>query len=502
MAKRNRVQTPHQRQGKRAVWLVLFLACACSEAQTSDGGTQNTSSATLGGGGTATMGGTAGPVTSTTGSTSVGGNGGAPPGTGGTSAGGGGSTVEVTASMSSTSGGTSTSTGGSGGTPTDVLADVTVRAGSVDRDHTITAFEYPEAAGQVLALRDEQGNLLPVQVDDAGVATFVLPALAALAEVSFSLVPAAGGPGGGATATEVPGAVRLSVDDNVVADFRTSSPPPEGVDPSNARAGYLHPVYAPGGTLVTDDFPIDPEGHPWHHGIWGAWTQAEFNGHVIDFWNSYKNEGRVDLDSVEATWQGPVHAGLAAKLVHIDLFGGEMVTALDERWVVRVYKTHATPAPYFVFDLESTQSAATAAAVHLLQWEYGGIALRGHAEWKNAANLAFMASDGVDRFDRSTGNGRAGRWCVMQGSVAGASAAFGALGHPSNFRAPQKLRIHPSDPYMAFAPVQDGDFFIEPEASYVTRLRFVTIAGAATAELLDRLWQDYATPPEVIVTPR
>lgn len=390
-----------------------------------------------------------------------------------------------------------------GGTAPDVLAEVTVRAGAVDRDHSITSFEYPEGAGRVLALRDEQGTVIPVQVDAAGVATFVLPALAALAEVTYGLVPGAEAPSGAATATEIPGAVRLAVDDNVVADFRTLSPLPEGVDPSNVRAGYLHPVYAPGGILVTDDFPIDPEGHPWHHGIWAAWTQAEFNGHVVDFWNSYKNEGRVDLDNVDATWEGPVHAGLDAKIVHIDLFGEGTTIAINERWLVRVYRTHAVPAPYFVFDLESTQTAATDTAIHVLQWEYGGFALRGHAEWKNAANLTFVAFDGVERFDRSTGNGQAGRWCVMSGSVAGTPAAFGALGHPSNFRAPQKLRIHPSDPYMAFAPVQDGDFSIAPGASpYVTRLRVVTMPGSPDAELLDRLWNDYATPPEVLVVPR
>lgn len=498
MAKRDRMSRPRQDIG--AGCLMLLVGCGGSEAPKSDVGTQSTSAATLAGGGTSSTGGTAGPVTNTTGSTSAGGSGGAPPSTGGTGAAGGASSVGPTASMSSTSATSNSSMGGSGGTSTNVLADVTVEAGSVDRAHTITSFEYPEGAGQILALRDAQGSLIPVQVDDAGNATFVLPQLAAGAAASFSLVPGTAAPSGGATATEVPGAVRLAVDDNVVADFRTSSPPPEGVDPSNVRAGYLHPVYAPGGTLVTDDFPIDPEGHPWHHGIWGAWTLTEFNGHEVDFWNSYKGQGRVDLDRVEALWQGPVHAGLAAKLVHIDLFEAGMTTALDERWVVRVYRTHTVPAPYFVFDLESTQTAATQAGLLLRQYDYGGFALRGHAEWKNAANLAFMASDGVDRFDRATGNGQAGRWCVMQGSVGGVTAAFGALGHRSNFRAPQKLRIHPSDPYMAFAPVQDGDFSIAPGEPYVTRLRFVTIAGPAAPELLDRLSDDYESPPVVTVS--
>lgn len=500
VARRHPVKASHQRTG--AVSLALLFALGCHDAPTSPGGTRGTGSETLGGGGLSSTSGTSGSSTSSTSSTSVGGDGGAPTGsggTGGTGATSGGSTGGPTSSGISTSGGGSSSTGG---TSTDVLADVTVRAGPLDRDHTITSFEYVEGAGQVLGLRDEQGTLLPVQVDGAGIATFILPTLAAGTEASFTLMPQTEAPVGEARATEIPGAVELSLDDYVVAEFRTSRQLPDGVDPSNVRAGYLHPVYAPGGTLVTDDFPIDPEGHPWHHGIWAAWTQTEFNGHVVDFWNSYKNEGRVDLDSVEALWQGPVHAGLDAKIVHVDLFGGAMTTALNERWVVRVYRLHAAPAPYFVFDLESTQSAASDARVDVLEWEYGGFALRGHAEWKNTANLTFLASDGVDRFDRTTGNGQGGRWCVMGGNVAGVPAAFGALGHPSNFGAPQKLRIHPSDPYMVFAPVRDGAFPIEPGAPYVTRLRFVTMAGLPDADLLDRLWNDYATPPEVIVIPR
>lgn len=114
--------------------------------------------------------------------------------------------------------------------------------------------------------------------------------------------------------------------------------------------------------------------------------------------------------------------------------------------------------------------------------------------------LLRLSSDGMNRFDRSTGNGQAVRWCVMGGDVAGTPASFGVLGHPANFRAPQKMRIHPSDPYMVFAPVRDGEFSIDPGVPYLTRLRFVTIAGAPDAALMDRLWDDYAEPPEVSVS--
>ena len=48
------------------------------------------------------------------------------------------------------------------------------------------------------------------------------------------------------------------------------------------RANYLHPVYSPGGTLLTEDFPTD---HPHHRGIFWAWHQILVDGEsVADSW--------------------------------------------------------------------------------------------------------------------------------------------------------------------------------------------------------------------------
>jgi hypothetical protein len=60
------------------------------------------------------------------------------------------------------------------------------------------------------------------------------------------------------------------------------------------------------------------------------------------------------------------------------------------------------------------------------------------------------------------------------------------------------MRVHPTDPYVAFSPVKEGDFTIEPGTTYVTRFRFVSTDGAPDPALYDRLWDDYATPPEVV----
>jgi hypothetical protein len=193
-----------------------------------------------------------------------------------------------------------------------------------------------------------------------------------------------------------------------------------------------------------------------------------------------------------------VHAGLDAQLVHVGFLGGK-TTALNERWLVRAYKTHDGNAPYFVFDLESTQTAANDAPLELLEYRYGGFALRGHAEWRDVEKAVFLSSEGLDR---SAADDNAGRWCFIGGSVRGKLAGYAGLGQPENFRAPQKLRVHPSDPYLAFAPTKDGAFAIEPGTPYITRFRFVSLDGAPEARLLDRLWNDYATPPDVALTER
>jgi hypothetical protein len=52
------------------------------------------------------------------------------------------------------------------------------------------------------------------------------------------------------------------------------------------------------------------------------------------------------------------------------------------------------------------------------------------------------------------------------------------------------------------APCQSGPFSIEPGQTFRGRYRFVAADGAADAALLDRLWKDYAEPPEVTLALR
>ncbi len=55
----------------------------------------------------------------------------------------------------------------------------------------------------------------------------------------------------------------------------------KGQPESLKRSSYLHPVYAPDGTLLTDD---DNPNHPHHRGIFWAWPEVTVNGKTGDLW--------------------------------------------------------------------------------------------------------------------------------------------------------------------------------------------------------------------------
>lgn len=469
---------------RSAILLVcLLIAAACAGG--GDGGGSPAGSG--GAAGSSSPGSGGGSMTTGSGGSPGGGTGGgAAPGAGGGSGTGGGSGAGAGGS----------SPGSDAAPPPAGALTITVAAGAHDRTGTIVSFDAgPQFAGQNRVLSNGSESV-PVQIDQSGRAVFVLPALKAQAQATFTLGAASQGP---ATITAVKEAdgVAINVGARKVLRYQMQGKLPGGVGPQYLRGGYLHPIYTPGGVLVSDDYPGD---HRHHHGLWSAWASTTFEGRHIDFWNMGQRTAKVDFEGLDGTWEGPVHAGFRARQVHVDLSGGGKV-ALKEQWVVSVYRipgaSEGAAPPYFVFDLDSTQEAGTASPVMLDKYIYGGFALRGHASWGGGGGATFLTSEGRNR---GNGNGTTARWCHIGGQVNGGPVGYAALGHPGNFRAPQPLRINPTDPFFSIAPVQDSGFTIEPGKPYVTRFRIVVSDGAADKALLDRLWNDYATPPVVTVS--
>lgn len=371
---------------------------------------------------------------------------------------------------------------------------VSVTAGNGDRHGAPVTFLLPEPLPEsAWGLVSEDGRQFPVQVDREGVASFVLDFLekGQVAELRLEERSGAVGPETGVRHTG--GRVHLSAAGRQVLQYhaeKNAMPRPD-IDPLYHRSGYLHPVVTPGGHVVTDDYPPN---HIHHHGIWAAWTNTRFQGRSPDFWNMGRGTGRVEAAELEATWKGPVHAGLQARHHYVDMTSGEDTAALAERFEVRLYNTGELP--YYLFDLVLEQRAATDSALALPTHLYGGVGFRGRREWDGAEHTRFLTSEGLDR---SNGHATRARWCYIGGLVDGKPAGLAFLGHPENREAPQPMRIHPTEPFFNFAPSQASAFAIEPGEVHVLRYRVVVHDGEPDPELLDRLWYDYAHPPVALV---
>lgn len=380
---------------------------------------------------------------------------------------------------------------------------ITVTAGAFDRSGTVVSFHFPDTVSPgVYTLKRENGEPVYLQVDNQNRGRFILQDLKAGSSRTYSVVAGAGAASpaaSGVESTSDNNTITFQSDGrNILSFFHGENDLPGELDERYRRGGYIHPVYSPGGVILTNH--LDTEMHPHHYGIWSAWTSTRYQGRTPDFWNIQDNTGRVDnADSLETAWEGPVHGGLRAKNYFVDLSASAPVIALNEEWEVTVYAKSAGSSEYHIFDLRVTQTANTAQPLVLSEYHYGGVSFRGHENWNNPENVSFLTSEG---YDRNNGNETRARWSHMGGVVDGKLAGIAVLGHPENKRAPQPVRIHPNIPYFVYSPSQLGEMVIEPGSPYIVRCRYITYDGEPDPQELNRLWNDYAYPPGVTVMAR
>ncbi len=368
-----------------------------------------------------------------------------------------------------------------------------VEAGDHDRVDTVVSFPQPENPPAFPALRSPDGKVLPVQLSDDGTGTFILPKLPAKASATFELVSLVKPmPDNVVTVENEDGGVSFSLDGKPVATFRgrTSSLPRGDIDPVYQRGGYLHPLVTPGGKTLTDDYPAN---HLHHHGVWTAWTKVVFQDRETDFWNMGKGNGKVDCKRLVSSWSGPVFGGIEAENEFTDLTSGKPVIALDEKWTVKIFAIPAGEKSYHLIELASVQETAGESTLVLPEYHYGGIGIRGLGAWDGAKNASFVTSENVT--DRDKANANPASWIAMSGPPESGSGTISILGSPENFRAPQPVRVHPTEPFVSFAPQIAGPMEITPGTSYRSAYRFVLTDEKPDPELLERLAKDFAEPP-------
>ncbi|MDE2835582.1 MAG: PmoA family protein [Bacteroidota bacterium] len=374
------------------------------------------------------------------------------------------------------------------GSTAHAQVEVWVEGGQEDRPVAVVTFTVAGVSGSWHAV-DSLGRTASMQVSRSGQAQLVLADLRAGERRWLHLrLAVAARP---RVIVERAGHLAsFRVDDRpMMAYHMEKGPMPRSdIDSIYHRAGYLHPVYTPGGRLVTDDYPPN-QIH--HHGIWAAWTRTRFQGRTPDFWNMGRGTGRVDVSSIDSLWSGAVSGGVRAEHRYVDLAG--RTVALYETWQVEAY---ATELPLNIFDLTLWQRTAGDSALSLSEHLYGGMGLRGHRDWNGEEHADFLTSEGRTRAD---GHATRARWCHVGGRVEGERVGIAVLGHPDNLEAPQPMRIHPSEPFFNYAPSQAGEFHIRPGTVTRWRYRFVTYDGPPDPLLLEALWTDFAQPARVSI---
>lgn len=272
--------------------------------------------------------------------------------------------------------------------------------------------------------------------------------------------------------------------------------PPSGVDTVYQRSGFIHPAYAPSGNILTT---IQPKDHYHHFGVWNPWTRVEYEGNVYDLWNLGDKQGTVRARNVEKTFQGSVCAGYSANLDHYIFSASGEKIVMNESWRVKSWNIPER----FLWDFESTLQDVTSLPINIKAYRYGGFVWRGTQEWTKD-NCIMLTSEGKSR---SEIDGTTARWIYVTGTCGGdKQSGFLLLGHPDNYNAPEPLRIWDEkandgrgDVFVNFAPTKYKDWQLMPGKDYTLRYRICTYDGEMTVAEANRLWNDYAYPPRVIV---
>jgi len=285
--------------------------------------------------------------------------------------------------------------------------------------------------------------------------------------------------------------IEITKDGKPFLFYQSQTTGPEGNQPEYyKRSGFIHPLYSPGGAILTDGFP---EGHTHQNGIFNAWTNTTFKNEKVDFWNRQEELGTISHMETLQVNEGRLIGQFSTRLSHISLEHGEV---LEEEWQITIYPIKQ----YHLFDIRSEQVNTSQDTLFLNEYLYGGMAFRGSKEWNRDDDDHFTNTWEIltnEGSDNETANHTKASWVDASGMINGKKAGLTVLGFPDNFRAPQAVRVHPQMPYWVYSPVVEGPFYIAPGQKYVSRYRYLAHDGQLDKKELDVIYADLQHPVEV-----
>jgi len=263
------------------------------------------------------------------------------------------------------------------------------------------------------------------------------------------------------------------------------------------RGGFIHPLWSPSGSVLTN---IHPPDHYHHLGLWMPWTHTRFKGKLIDFWNLGSGLGTVRFTRILKKTSGPVFGGFQIEHDHVVLNDpkddSDDVIVLKEVWDVRVYNIGGPDKGYWLWDLVSAQRCVADSPLLLEAYRYGGWGYRATADWKGAT-AAYLTSEGKTRKD---GHSTTARWCDTSGISDGKWKGMTFFSNPNNLRHPEPMRIwpgHDQEVFFNWVPIQKEPLEMKPGEDFRFHYRQFVHEGKVDAEKSENLWSDYAHPVKV-----
>ena len=268
--------------------------------------------------------------------------------------------------------------------------------------------------------------------------------------------------------------------------------PPEGVDKVYKRSAYIHPLFSPGGEVLTR---IQPPDHWHHYGIWNPWTRTHFGEYKVDFWNLGDRQGTVRFTDYLDKVEEEDRAGFRARHAHVYFReNGSEGVALDEIWEVVVRPLNSTS---YVVDLVFTLSTPLEGGITLEKYRYGGgLGYRGTERWW-PGNASVLTSEKKSWSDADATHAR---WVRIEGEASVPEGRSGILflSHPQNRSHPEPMRMWPPNSnqgkenmFFEFCPIRHQEWVLEHGKEYTLRYRLVVFDGAISAEQAEQYWKEF-----------
>lgn len=301
----------------------------------------------------------------------------------------------------------------------------------------------------------------------------------------------------------------LSRQDQILFHYRHAElPPPAGESDKWARSGFIHPLYALSGEVLTWAQPPD---HLHHMGLWNPWTRVTWTASggqpvTTDFWNLGDESGTVRFSEVVSTTETSEWAGFTVKHDHLAFVSGadpairEEIKVLEEQWIITV-SDH--PKGYLL-DFVSLIRNVTGESLSLDAYRYGGgLGYRATSAW-NRDNSRVLTSEGRTWAD---GDATRARWAMVSGKTGGGTAGLLFMSRPSNYDYPQPMRIWPQNSnggvghqYFEFTPIREKAWVLEPQKVYSQKYQVLVFTGQLSAAEAEQCWQQYTQPRVLIYT--